>query len=137
MLKIESLKEEIEKGNILKLPNCSSIGGYPLYYISSYNNLYCANCANELLNCEYEDITNYDINYEDDSMYCECGNKINSAYGEDEETFIDIEEKRKNLNHYNLAELIQECKRFEIIHDNKNKIELIEEILKATKNMDI
>lgn len=82
MLKIQSLKEELEKGNISKLPTFSSIGCYPLFYVTSYNNILCAECANDILNDEYEDIISYDINYEDNSMFCEGGCKIESAYGE-------------------------------------------------------
>jgi hypothetical protein len=64
-----------------KLP----IGIYPIYFLSSYNNVYCEECAMQLINDEYEDIIAYDVNYEDDSLYCEHGHKIDSAYEDNEE----------------------------------------------------
>jgi len=85
MLKIESLRKALETGEIKKLPACSYIGGYPLYYVSSYNNIYCADCANELINDEYEDIIDYDTHMEGESIFCECGHEIESAYGSVEE----------------------------------------------------
>jgi hypothetical protein len=81
MLTIESLKNALESGEIKELPSFSSIGGYPIYYVSSYNNIYCAECANKMLNDEYEDIVSYDTHMEGESLFCEHGHEIESAYG--------------------------------------------------------
>lgn len=81
MLKIESLNKALEEGEIKELPALSSIGGYPLYYVSSYGNVYCADCANELIDDEYEDIVAYDTHMEGEPLYCENGHIIESAYG--------------------------------------------------------
>ena len=40
-------------------------------------------------------------------------------------------EARENLNHYNLYELQQEAERFEISPEEKDKSQLINELLKA------
>ena len=66
-------------GTIGDLPSYSEYGGYPLFYIDSYNNVLCADCANK--DDEYNgDIVDYDINHEDDNMYCnDCSRRIESA----------------------------------------------------------
>ena len=92
MLKIDSLRVALESGEIEKLPTRSSIGGYPLYYISSYCNVYCADCANNMLDDEYEDIVDYTVHWEGEPLFCECGRDIQSAYGVPE----DNEEENKN-----------------------------------------
>ena len=65
-------------------------GGYPLFYMTKDNGVLCPKCANEnftLVNNHADEqwyIVEYDVNYEDDSMYCDnCSNQIESAYGED------------------------------------------------------
>jgi hypothetical protein len=81
MIKIESLKTAIESGEIKNLPSHTSVGGYPLYYLTSYNRVLCADCANAIINDEYEDITSYDTHMEGEALYCEHGHEIESAYG--------------------------------------------------------
>lgn len=85
MLKIESLQKALETGEIKELPSCTFPGGYPLFYLSSYNNIYCPDCANKMLDDEYEDIITYDVYDEGDSLFCENGHEIQSAYGNPEE----------------------------------------------------
>ena len=67
-------------------------GGYPLFYITKDNNVLCPKCTNEnieLLSDEHDSqwyIVGYDINYEDDSLYCDhCNERIESAYGDCDE----------------------------------------------------
>lgn len=85
MLKIDSLLSALKSGEIKELPYFSYIGLYPLYYITSYGNIICPECANKIINDDYEDIVNYDVNWEDDSLYCShCSKRIKSAYGGDE-----------------------------------------------------
>jgi hypothetical protein len=62
-------------------------GGYPIAYYTSEGHTFCPECATESLNDE--DIKYRaqfaDINWEDNSQYCdECGQQIESAYGDDE-----------------------------------------------------
>ena len=84
MLKIESLKKAIENGEIKELPANAFPGLYPIYYISSYGNVYCADCAKNLITDPYEDITDYNTHLEGESIYCENGHEIESAYGDPE-----------------------------------------------------
>jgi len=82
MLKIDSLKAALNSGEIKVLPYYTFPGGYPLFYITSFSNILCPTCA---INDDYEDIVNYDVNWEDDSLYCShCSERIKSAYGGDE-----------------------------------------------------
>lgn len=68
-----------------ELPKYSSIGGYPLFYVTRENEILCAKCATEYVNEDSENtLHGYDINYEDEDMYCDGGCKIESAYGEGE-----------------------------------------------------
>jgi hypothetical protein len=66
------------------LPSVTFPGGYPLYYLDAGGKVLCPECARE--NDEYsEDLTDYDINWEDDSLYCDhCSESIESAYGNDD-----------------------------------------------------
>lgn len=65
-------------------------GGYPIYYIVEDGGVLCPDCVNENLELAEGDdpqwcIVAYDINYEDDELYCDnCNKKIEPAYdGED------------------------------------------------------
>ena len=67
-------------------------GGYPMFYVTKDAGAVCPKCVNEsleLLSDEFDPqwyVVGWDINYEDDCLYCDhCGKKIESAYGEDEE----------------------------------------------------
>ena len=72
-----------------KLPEFAWPGGYNLYYTieGDYQEHYfiCPSCANE----HDEEtgggkITNYDINYENDDLFCEvCEKRIEPSYGND------------------------------------------------------
>ncbi len=69
-------------------------GGYPIFYVTQDNAPLCPKCANDnisLCACPAESqeadpqwrIIAADINYEDDSLYCDnCNQRIESAYGE-------------------------------------------------------
>ncbi len=64
-------------------------GGYPFYYITKDGGVFCPKCVNENLELVEGDdpqwrIVAYDINYEDDDLYCDnCNEQVESAYGED------------------------------------------------------
>ncbi len=67
------------KGNLYKY---SSVGSYPLFYISDECNALCADCANER---QDEDISAH-ANWENSALYCDsCSQRIESAYAEEEE----------------------------------------------------
>ncbi len=85
LLKIESLQKALETGEIKELPAVTFQGGYPLFYLTSYNNVYCPDCANKILDASYEDIIIYGVHWEGDSLFCENGHEIQSAYGNPEE----------------------------------------------------
>ena len=57
-------------------------GGYPLFYLTDdEGDILCPACANK----EADHPLVADVNYEDPALYCdECGNRIESAYAEDE-----------------------------------------------------
>lgn len=80
MLKVGSLIKTLKSGEIKSLPSFTSIGGYPVYYITSYSRILCADCAQKLINDIYEDIVHYDINYENEIICDECSSFIDSAY---------------------------------------------------------
>lgn len=71
-----------------KLPFYSTIGCYPLYYLDGYANCLCAGCADYALNNqEFESLkpVQYEFNWEDPNLYCDCCNdRIESAYAEEE-----------------------------------------------------
>lgn len=76
-----------------KLRSYTTVGGYSIFYLDARDNAVCSECATEShLNNEEIDsfkIVGYAINYETE-MYCDrCSEKIESAYGEDEETTQD------------------------------------------------
>lgn len=66
-----------------KLTSFAWPGGYPVFYIDTENSAICPDCANkeEIT----PDIRAADINWEDDSLFCdECCKRIESAYAEKE-----------------------------------------------------
>jgi len=72
-----------------QLRSYTTVGGYPVFYLDACDNAVCSECATESLNDGEIDsfkIVGYAINYESE-MYCDrCSEKIESSYGEDEET---------------------------------------------------
>ena len=66
-----------------QLPSYAWPGGYPIFYIDKQNNCLCPDCANRDIDQSQEVIAS-DINWENDCLYCDdCGNKIQSSYGEE------------------------------------------------------
>ncbi len=62
------------------LPRYSSIGTYPLFYLTMEGETLCAECANTR---DREGIDGQEANYENPSLYCdECCDRIESAYAE-------------------------------------------------------
>ena len=67
-----------------KLRSFTSIGGYPLFYVTKQNNCLCPDCASSN-DQDYDPIAATDVNWEDPDLYCdECSNRIESAYAETE-----------------------------------------------------
>ena len=65
------------------LPYYTDLGCYPLYYIDSDNNVLDPVCANNNDEFTYP-LVYCEVNWEDTVLYCaQCGQKIESAYGED------------------------------------------------------
>jgi len=67
-------------------------GCYPLYYLTKDCGVLCPDCVNnnnELVTDPDDPqwyIVAFDINYENTSLHCEnCGNRIESAYGDDDQ----------------------------------------------------
>lgn len=64
------------------LPAYAWPGGYPMFYVDKDNHVLCNDCADK---CR-ENIQFYDLNWEDDSLFCDiCNAHIESAYGEESE----------------------------------------------------
>lgn len=73
-----------------KVQSYAFTGGYPIYYITADCGVLCPDCVNknlELLNDKNDKqwhVVAADINYEDNSLYCDnCNKQIESAYGDD------------------------------------------------------
>jgi hypothetical protein len=73
-------------------------GGYPVYYVVGDSEVVCATCANDhetglsAFGVEFRDmITACDVNWEDPEMYCGCGERIESAYAEPDDTGVHTE----------------------------------------------
>jgi hypothetical protein len=66
------------------LPTYAWPGGYPLFYITEQGSILCP--AHASAEHEYSDelIVDADVNWEDDALYCEHGERIESAYRSDE-----------------------------------------------------
>ena len=79
----EKMQRVLEENNG-ELPHNTFPGLYPLFYVDDQNNCLCPACANK--HEEYSgEIVAYDVNWEDDNMYCDdCSKRIESAYGEKE-----------------------------------------------------
>jgi hypothetical protein len=74
----------------LEWPSHAWPGGYPIYYVVADGGVLCPSCANQELyrTIDPDDdqfhIVASDINYEDQSLYCDhCNSRIDPAYGED------------------------------------------------------
>ena len=66
-------------------------GGYPLFYLAGSDDVCCAACANDpdtglsAFGIEFRDLIHaYGVNWEDPDLFCECGERIESAYAEDD-----------------------------------------------------
>ena len=73
-----------------ELPCYAWPGGYPLFYVTSGDDVICCKCANDATTGEDafgdEKISAYDVNWEDPDLDCdECGERIESAYADDDE----------------------------------------------------
>jgi hypothetical protein len=81
-------------------------GGYPIYYVVGDSDWCCPKCANDAetglsaFGVEFRAdsvITASDINWEDPDMWCDCGERIPSAYAEpDEDSETSTEEVKDN-----------------------------------------
>lgn len=64
-----------------KLRSFTSIGGYPVFYVTRVNECLCPDCATE----DKDSIVASDCNWENPLLFCdECSDRIESAYAEDQ-----------------------------------------------------
>jgi len=65
----------------------SSVGCYPLFYIDGHNEVLCRDCAQESLNSDFEQDRPVacEANWEDPNLFCNCGERIESAYADCED----------------------------------------------------
>ncbi len=65
-----------------ELPRYTSIGCYPILYLTHRDEILCCDCASE----EGYEIAVAGINWENPHIYCdECSERIESAYADDDE----------------------------------------------------
>ena len=63
-----------------KLRSFTSIGGYPLVYVTKDNCCLCHTCATDN-DQDYDPIVAVDVNWENPDLYCDqCSARIESAY---------------------------------------------------------
>ena len=53
-----------------KLPSHGKVGNYPLFYVTSKDEIVCNECAMKLKDDKTVDAVSYDINWDDQKMYC-------------------------------------------------------------------
>jgi hypothetical protein len=85
---------ECDTPGLVRVVSYAWPGGYPVFYICADGGCLCPTCVGDHLPeigqaGDYRDdqwnIVGGNINYEDPCMFCDhCGNRIESAYAEDE-----------------------------------------------------
>lgn len=67
----------------------TSIGCYPMFYVTQRCDVLCYQCADEELKLGHDSFDppiNGDVNWEDPDLFCDaCSGRIESAYAEDED----------------------------------------------------
>jgi len=77
--------KRVAEDNNGELPSCAWPGGYPLFYVWNSGEVSCPKCANKDKDDDIFTLVDYDINYEDSSLYCDgCSERIESAYAEED-----------------------------------------------------
>lgn len=74
----------LDDGN---LPAYAWPGGYPMFYLDSECSTLCPTCADAAIDDCVESFRPVaaDVNYEDNSLYCDqCSERIESAYADDD-----------------------------------------------------
>ncbi len=97
----DKIKEYLNKSSG-KLEKVALPFPYPMYYITKDSGVLCPDCANQD-RVDYNDpsdpqwyIVAADVNYEDDSLYCDhCSKRIESAYAEPKEPEENVTEGKK------------------------------------------
>lgn len=80
------MSDNLPRLNDGKLARYTSLGCYPLMYVTHCGDVLCAQCAND----EETDTGRpfdgaADANWEDPALFCDsCGERIESAYAEDD-----------------------------------------------------
>ena len=61
----------------------SSVGSYPIFYVTKRSGVLCADCANAQGRKHDDPVVAHDANWEDPDLYCDdCSKRIESAYAE-------------------------------------------------------
>jgi len=61
----------------------SSVGSYPIFYVTTRDAVLCPCCAGEAEQDEDTTLARQDANWENPDLYCdECSERIESAYNE-------------------------------------------------------
>jgi len=92
----EMAAEQLGEAGQEKLPAHAFPGGYPLYYLDDENCTLCPDCATKDRLDEFNTVTEWSINEEDDTLFCEeCNKRIENAWGDDD---WDMEPDLEDLN---------------------------------------
>jgi hypothetical protein len=75
---------QLDRDSDGKLPKFSSVGCYPLFYLSKQGNVLCADCANSDKGGDDDPPVAQDANWEDPDLFCDdCSTRIESAYADE------------------------------------------------------
>jgi hypothetical protein len=83
----KGLRESADK-KTGELDAYTSVGCYPLFYVAGDSDVVCPKCANDastgLDAFGGDPLCDGGVNYEDPDLWCDCGERIPSAYAEDD-----------------------------------------------------
>lgn len=87
------------------LPSFTSVGCYPVIYLTEHCEVLCADCATKALyqlDDEYDPPVTHDVFWEGSPEWCaDCNKVIESAYGDPEETCKDYRDTTDNDDNEN------------------------------------
>lgn len=80
---IEHKQAHFERLSNGKLASHTSLGCYPIFYLTAKGNYLCATCAEQSIGSDVDDpVVASDIHWEGEPITCDdCGIEIESAYG--------------------------------------------------------
>lgn len=72
--------------NQTRFRSFTDVGCYPIFYIDEEDDVRCAECADVTIHDDDEpQIVAAKVNWEDPALHCVCGERIESAYEDEDE----------------------------------------------------